>query len=43
MIVAAHLLLQNTDVLVISRFLTPTDLGIYFAPPKTMALIMFVH
>jgi O-antigen/teichoic acid export membrane protein len=43
MIVAADLLLQNTDVLVISRFLTPTDVGIYFAAAKTMALIMFVH
>jgi O-antigen/teichoic acid export membrane protein len=35
--------LQNTDVLVVSRFLTPTDVGIYFAAGKTMALIMFVH
>lgn len=43
MIVAADLILQNTDVLVISRFLTPTDVGIYFAAAKTMALIMFVH
>lgn len=43
MIVAADLVLQNTDVLVISRFLTPTDVGIYYAATKTMSLIMFVH
>lgn len=43
MIVAADLMLQYTDVLVISRYLTPTDVGIYFAAAKTMALIMFVH
>lgn len=43
MIIAAELVLQNTDVLVISRFLSPTDVGIYFAAAKTMALIMFVH
>lgn len=43
MIVAADLVLQNTDVLVISRFLSPTEVGIYFAAAKTMALIMFVH
>jgi O-antigen/teichoic acid export membrane protein len=40
---ASELMLQNTDVLVISRFMTPTDVGIYFAAGKTMALIMFVH
>ena len=43
MIVAADLVLQNADVLVISRFLSPTEVGIYFAAAKTMALIMFVH
>ena len=42
-ILAAELALQNTDVLVISRYLSPTDVGIYFAAGKTMALIMFVH
>lgn len=42
-IICCELLLQNTDILVISRFLTPTDVGIYFAAAKTMALIMFVH
>lgn len=43
MIAASDLVLQNTDVLVISRFLSPTEVGIYFAAAKTMALIMFVH
>lgn len=42
-ILACELLLQNTDILVISRYMTPTDVGIYFAAGKTMALIMFVH
>ena len=40
---ASELMLQNTDVLVISHFMTPMDVGIYFAAGKTMALIMFVH
>lgn len=43
LISACELALQNTDVLVISRFMSPTDVGIYFAAGKTMALIMFVH
>ncbi|MGD9669261.1 MAG: lipopolysaccharide biosynthesis protein [Hyphomicrobiaceae bacterium] len=43
MIAASDLVLQNTDILVISRFLSPTDVGVYFAAAKTMALIMFVH
>jgi O-antigen/teichoic acid export membrane protein len=42
-IAACELVLQNADVLVISCFMTPTDVGIYFAAGKTMALIMFVH
>ena len=42
-ILASELMLQNTDILVISRYMTPTDVGIYFAAGKTMALIMFVH
>lgn len=43
LISACELALQNTDVLVISRYMSPTDVGIYFAAGKTMALIMFVH
>ena len=42
-ILGCELALQNTDILVISRFMSPTDVGIYFAAGKTMALIMFVH
>ena len=42
-IVASELVLQNADVLVISRFLGPTEVGFYFAAAKTMSLIMFVH
>jgi O-antigen/teichoic acid export membrane protein len=40
---SAELLLQNTDILVVTRFMSPADVGIYFAAGKTMALIMFVH
>lgn len=42
-IAGCELLLQNTDILVISRYMTPMDVGIYFASAKTMSLIMFVH
>ena len=38
-----EILLQNTDVLVLSRFTSPADVAVYFAAGKTMALIMFVH
>ncbi len=38
-----ELAMQNADVLIISSFLTPTDVAIYFAAAKTMSLIMFVH
>ncbi len=40
---AAELVLQNTDILVVSKYLTPTDVAIYFASAKTMSLILFVH
>jgi len=40
---ACELLLQNTDVLIISQYLNPAEVGIYFAAAKTMSLIMFVH
>jgi O-antigen/teichoic acid export membrane protein len=42
-VAAAELMLQNTDILVVSSFMTPTDVAIYFASAKTMSLIMFVH
>jgi O-antigen/teichoic acid export membrane protein len=40
---SAEILLQNTDVLVLSLLTTPTEVAIYFAAGKTMSLIMFVH
>jgi O-antigen/teichoic acid export membrane protein len=42
-VAAAELMLQNTDILVVSKYMTPTDVAIYFASAKTMSLIMFVH
>lgn len=42
-ICACELAPQNVDVLVVSSFLTPQDVTIYFAADKTMSLIMFVH
>ncbi len=38
-----EMLLQNADVLIISRYVEPTQVGIYFAAAKTMSLILFVH
>ncbi len=42
-ITACELALQNADVLIVSTFLSPESVGIYFAAAKTMSLIMFVH
>jgi O-antigen/teichoic acid export membrane protein len=42
-IAASELTLQSADVLIVSHYLTPTDVAIYFAAAKTMSLIMFVH
>ena len=39
----AELLLQNTDVLIVSYFMKPDQVAIYFAAAKTMALVMFIH
>ncbi len=39
----SDLTLQSADVLIVSHYMTPTDVAIYFAAAKTMALIMFVH
>jgi O-antigen/teichoic acid export membrane protein len=39
----SEILLQNTDVLVVSQLMSPADVGIYFAAAKTMSLVMFVH
>ena len=37
------LIMQNADILVISKYMSPANVGIYFAAGKTMSLIMFVH
>lgn len=42
-IAACELMLQNADVLIVSTYLSPIEVGIYFAAAKTMSLIMFVH
>jgi len=39
----SEILLQTTDVLTISQFMSPADVAIYFAAAKTMSLVMFVH
>jgi O-antigen/teichoic acid export membrane protein len=39
----SDLALQTGDVLILSAFLTPADVGMYFAAAKTMSLISFVH
>ncbi|MEO0797612.1 MAG: polysaccharide biosynthesis C-terminal domain-containing protein [Pseudomonadota bacterium] len=38
-----EMFLQYTDVLVVSAYMSPEQVGIYFAAAKTMALILFVH
>ncbi len=40
---ACEMLLQYADVLIISRYVQPDQVGIYFAAAKTMALMLFVH
>lgn len=42
-IAACEFALQNADVLIIARYMSPTDVALYFAAAKTMSLIMFVH
>jgi O-antigen/teichoic acid export membrane protein len=42
-IYACELTLQNADVLILSAYRTPAEVGMYFAAAKTMALVMFVH
>ena len=39
----SEIMLQTTDVLVVSQLMTPRDVGIYFAAAKTMSLVMFIH
>ena len=40
---ASEFALQSADVLIVSHYMSPTDVGIYFAAAKTMSLILFVH
>lgn len=40
---AAELVLQNADLILLSAYHPPRDVGMYFAAAKTMALVMFVH
>ncbi|HEU0061724.1 MAG TPA: hypothetical protein VFR19_17710 [Hyphomicrobiaceae bacterium] len=42
LIVACDLTLQNADVLVISSYLGPAEVGMYFAAAKTMSLVLFI-
>lgn len=42
-ILACDLVLQNMDVLVLSAYTTPAEVGMYFAASKTMSLILFIH
>jgi len=37
------LLLQNTDILVLSRYVDPSQVAVYFAALKTISLVSFVH
>ena len=38
-----ELLLQNTDILVLSRYVDPSQVAVYFAALKTISLVAFVH
>lgn len=40
---ACDLVMQNADVLIVSRYMSPAEVAVYFAAAKTMALILFVH
>ncbi|MFM9847092.1 MAG: lipopolysaccharide biosynthesis protein [Hyphomicrobiaceae bacterium] len=43
LISGCEVLMQNVDVLVISHYLAPNDIAIYFAATKTMSVVLFVH
>jgi O-antigen/teichoic acid export membrane protein len=40
---ACEIVMQTADILIVSRYMAPTDVGIYFAAAKTMSLVLFVH
>jgi O-antigen/teichoic acid export membrane protein len=43
LIYAAELVMQNADIIILAAYLPPSEVGMYFAAAKTMALVMFVH
>jgi O-antigen/teichoic acid export membrane protein len=43
LISGCEVLMQNVDVLVISNYLAPNDIAVYFAATKTMSVVLFVH
>jgi O-antigen/teichoic acid export membrane protein len=43
LISGCEVLMQNIDVLVLSHYLPPGDIAIYFAAAKTMSVVLFVH
>ena len=43
LVLGFELLLQNTDILVLARYLDPSEVGYYFAALKTIGLVSFVH
>ena len=42
-VAVGDMVLQTSDILVLSAFLSPAEVGMYFAAAKTMSLVMFVH
>jgi O-antigen/teichoic acid export membrane protein len=42
-IAACEIALQNADVLIVSAYMSPVEVGMYFAAAKTMSLVLFVH
>ena len=43
LIVVCDITMQNADVLIVSAYLSPVEVGMYFAAAKTMSLILFIH
>lgn len=43
LVLSFELLLQNTDILVLSRYMSPSEVAIYFAALKTIGLVAFVN
>jgi len=43
LVLGFELLLQNTDILVLSHYMGPDEVAVYFAALKTIGLVSFVH